>query len=87
MNIMSLTGLIVVASSLLNNNNFVNLGDYVSKNVQTKISKYLIDNPLYDKMVYNYKARDFEDFKKYITFFCKVKIVEGEYTLFLNQED
>ena len=84
---MSLTGLIVVASSLLGNNNFVNLGDYVSKNVQTKISKYLIDNPLYDKMVYNYKARDFEDFKKYITFFCKVKIVEGEYTLFLNQED
>ncbi len=87
MNIMSLTGLIVIASSLLGNNNFVNLGDYVSKNVQTKISKYLIDNPLYDKMVYNYKAKDFEDFKKYITFFCKVKIVEGEYTLFLNQED
>ena len=86
MNIMNLTGLIVVASSLLNNNNFVNLGDYVSKNVQLKISKYLIDNPLYDRMVYNYNAKDFEDFKKYITFFCKVKIVEGEYNLFLNEE-
>ena len=84
---MSLIGSIVIASSLLGNNNFVNLGDYIAKNIQSKISNYLIDNPLYDRMVYNYKAQDFEDFKKYITSFCKVKIVEGDYTMFLNLEE
>ena len=61
----------------------VNLGEYISRNVQLKISKYLIAPTLYDKYCLNYQAKDFEDFQKYLQDFCKVKVIRGEqYTLF-----
>lgn len=67
--------------------NYVNLGDYISRNIQLKISKYLISPSLHSRLVINFEAKDFEEFKKYLEV-CKVKMVEGsEYTLFLDEEE
>ena len=65
------------------NLSLVNLGNFISSNVKDKLSNYIIAPSLYERNVVNYIPTDFEDFKKFLTFFCKVKIIEsGGYTIF-----
>jgi hypothetical protein len=66
----------------------VNLGEYISRNIQLKISKYLIAPTLYEKHCLNYQTENFEELEKYLQEFCKVKIIRGEqYTLFVEAEE
>jgi hypothetical protein len=66
----------------------INLGEYISRHVQLKISKYLIAPTLYEKYCLNYQAKDFEELEKYLHDFCKVKVIRGnEYTLFVEVEE
>ena len=68
---------------LLNFSSTVNLGNYISENVKGKLDNYIIAPSLYERKVINYKPKDFEDFKKFLSFFCKVKILESsQYTIF-----
>ena len=65
------------------NLSLTNLGNFISSNVKDKLTHYIIAPSLYERNVINYAPTDFEDFKKFLVFFCKVKIIEsGGYTIF-----
>lgn len=65
------------------NLSLTNLGNFISSNVKNKLSNYIIVPTLYERNVVNYEPKDYEDFKKFLLFFCKVKIIEsGGYTIF-----
>ena len=65
------------------NISLTNLGSFISSNVKDKLTNYIIAPSLYERSVVEYKPKDYEDFKKFLIFFCKVKIVEsGGYTIF-----
>ena len=65
----------------------VNLGEYISNNVKDKVSNYIIQPTLHERKVINYQPKDFEDLKKYLLFFCKVKVTEsGGYVFFEDQQ-
>ena len=73
----------IVPLLLFLNLSLTNLGIFISSNVKDKLPNYIIAPSLYERSVINYKPKDFEDFKKFLLFFCKVKIVEsGGYTIF-----
>ena len=65
------------------NLSLTNLGNFISSNVKDKLTHYIIAPSLYERSVVNYEPKNYEDFKKFLVFFCKVKIVEsGGYTIF-----
>lgn len=73
----------LVSLLLLLNLSPINLGNYISENIKGKLDNYIIASSLYERNVINYKPKTFEDFKKFLLFFCNVKIIESsQYTIF-----
>ena len=73
----------LVSFLLLLNLSLTNLGSFISSNVKDKLTNYIIAPTLYERSVVNYEPKSYEDFKKFLIFFCKVKIIEsGGYTIF-----
>ena len=65
------------------NLSLTNLGSFISSNVKDKLAHYTIAPSLYERSVVNYEPKNYEDFKKFLIFFCNVKIIEsGGYTIF-----
>lgn len=72
---------------LLFSPNTINLGEYISSNVQGKIRNYIIAPTLHERKVINYQPADFEDLKKYLLFFCKVKVSESSGYIFFEDSN
>lgn len=73
----------LVSLLLFLNLSLTNLGNFISENVRGKLDNYIIASSLYERNVIEYKPESFEDFKKFLLLFCKVKIVESSrYTIF-----